>query len=309
MRLNIVNQNRTCLTNNVTLPGLAGEVEKVLWTCEISGSQLHFEIKPNDYSGDSSPAATLPNRVGTAAEAELVITSTDSAPKSVGPKVNGKLSLRYGLQPPNFFHQPLYKVLENDSVLESKDFERRSASGSPKYNFQILYTKEIILRDSKVEPPPPGTEGAEIRDMEIVWWCKWEKTYIEGMVWMEAVNETSKMDSAFRMTLHESRLSDQELQNLLPGSNPADTAKGGITCQKKMNNGGNLVGIPAGNVGPGGSISSRINKAKVLSEARAVEEVVRRRFGRGSILRRDSLLSQLTERADGGQCLCEWESR
>ena len=303
MRLNIVNQNQTCLTNNQTLPVLTGEAEKVIWTCDISGSQLHFEIRAQDDTGNSFPAA-LPHKVGTADRAELAITSIDGAPRPMGPGIPGKQPLKYGAQPPSFAHQPLYRVLENSGMLENKDFQGGSAGGSLKYDFRVLYTKVIILHGSTV-PSSPGAEGAEIGSEEEVWWCEWEKTFIEGRVWMEAVNGTSrKVDPVFRMTLHESRLSNQELQKLFLGS------KGAITCLKKVNKDGDLVGISAGNVGTGGNTSSGISKAKVPSEARAVEEVVRRRFGRGSILRRDSLSLQLNERVDGeGQCLCEWEGR
>lgn len=285
--LTVVKQNQTCLTNNSEPSELTGEA---LWACDIAGSQLYFEIKTNDYSG---PPATLPHRMGTADEAEFVITSTDGA--------SGKHPLRYGFQSPNFFHQPLYRVLQDNG---GKGLKEGPTGGSPKYDFRVLYTKEIILRDSAIVPPS-GVKRTEVGNGEIVWYCKWDKTYIEGRVWMETVNGISKkVDSAFRMTLRESRLSDQELQQLLPGSNTTDAAKGAITCQKKMNRGGNLVDIPAG---PGGNISSGITRAKEVLEARAVEEVVRRRFGRANISKRHSPQFQQTERADGaGQCLCEW---
>ena len=305
--LMLVNQSRACLTNNSTLPGLASNVGGVLWTCAIPGRQLHFDIKANDHSEGSFPQVTLPHGVGTADKADFVITSTDGAPKPVGPSVNGRQPFIYeGVQPPSFFRQPLYRVLEDNGALESKDFKRGSAGGSPVYEFQVLYSKGIILRDSTIERLLKGvesTESTEIRIGEVVWWCKWDKTYIEGRVWMEAVNGTlGKLDSAFRMTLHESRLNDQELQKLFAGTNSTDAAKGAITCQKKVGNGGDLVDAPAGR-----SISNEINKAKVLSETRAVESVVRRHFGRGSIFRRGSPQLQLTEHADGaGQCLCEW---
>ncbi|KAF8419277.1 hypothetical protein EV426DRAFT_644909 [Tirmania nivea] len=306
----LANQNGTCLTSNSTLPGLTSEVENIFWVCDIPRRQLHFEIKANDYSRDSFPPTTLPHRVGTAGEAELVITSTARAPKPIGPSDDRKQTLIYeGVQPPSFLHQPLYRVLEDNGALESKDFKKGSAGGSLKYEFQLLYTKEIILRDSTIERHSMGVESTEIRSGEIIWWCKWEKTYIAGRVWMETGNGTSRdADSAFHMTLHESRLSDQELQQLFSGSNTADAGKGAITCQKKTSNdGGGLVDSPAGEAGTGASIPREINKAKMLSEAQAVEEIVRRRFGRGSNFRPHSPQSQLAERADGtGQCFCEW---
>lgn len=305
----LVNQSRTCLTNNLKLPGLTGEVERVLWACDIPGRQLQFEIKPNDNSGGGSFPAALPRREGTASEGELVISSMDGGPKP--------MPIYEGVQPPIFFRQPLYKVLEENGVLESKHFKRGSAGGSPEYEFRLLYTKVIILRAKTIKyllgnqgyvngsAMDMGPVSNKIGNGESVWQCKWNKTYIKGRVWMEVADGPSKKRSAgafegpsFRMMLHESRPSDQELQQLSSGSNTTDAGRGVITCQEVSNNYGKLVDVNLVKVG---------NKAKALSEAGPVEQVVRRHFGKGSIFKRGSPESQPTERTDGtGQCLCEW---
>lgn len=258
----------------------------------------------------------------------------------MGPNFDGaKPSIYEGVQPPSFFHQPLHRASDGgtSTTLRQRGSDSDSGSRNAKYEFRVLHTKKIVLRLETIERLLNNAEyltghaldmgvigivnATRIGAGETVWWCDWEKTYLEGTVWMDP-GLSGGSAAAVRMTIQEERLSDRDMQALFPGSG-SDTAKGEVTCRKKMvGSVGDLVDVPVGRVGSGESLgvsSGEVTKAELVSvnrkrEAEAVEGSgsVKRRFRvrRGTMIRkRDEVESKPIERSDGiGGCLCGWRS-
>ena len=170
------------------------------WACQLPPVSLRFEIEDKDTAHDTFPPMLSDGFPGPD-DWSQVITSVNG----LNP-INGTYE---GVQPFNFSQQPLYKIPEdgNDKL--------RKRDGNCKYQFRVLYTREIVLRrptfdklngksDQVFQDSQDQLPGEKINDGEPVLLCEWKGTLIEGKVWMEGGEGPGPgSGGSVRMTLSE----------------------------------------------------------------------------------------------------------
>ncbi|KAF8462959.1 hypothetical protein BDZ91DRAFT_850397 [Kalaharituber pfeilii] len=338
----LFNQSHTCLSPDSRLPGQPAPLDKVLWPCHIPQNRLQIQIESSSYFEDAIPSA-LPPKGAAPLVPEFLISSAEGINDHIrdtkGPTFAKERILMEGVQPPSFYHQPLYRVgNQANSNINTKRYYDTEV-----YQYRFLYTKEIILKTATIEEVLKDLDNLSEPAMDIsfnstqlaigetFWWCQWKLTYMEGLVWMELLGPSNRTfgnnppelqdlsveiagstkrrkkpspppKRQLRYTVKESRISQEEIDILSPRS----SNKAEITCQRRVVGlNGSLIVI----LGTSEDGASNDQQSTALLEAQkreVVENVVRNRFG-GSVIRKwKREPSTPLEEGEDGLCMCEW---
>ena len=335
------------MTPDSRLPGITEDVGNILWSCDIPKNT--FRVTIMSWTGttldetSASPAA-LPPLPGRSDSAPYLISSAEG--------LGGPGHIYEGVQPPSFYHQPLFEVLQNTDSLDydKRRMLRRDADDLAAYEFRTLYTKQVVLRIPTITKMLNDTKylvgdkdvravvnATEIDSGQLVWVCEWEKTYLEGRVWLEYENDQSTINVAVASgnkaatefkpvtdgtsnTKHRRHLSTtpklhyflrefrptEEFLNEITGSEELLTVKRGqITCKKMVGQGKGALGPATQELATGNSRRDQLD----IEERAIVADIVRGKFTR-NIWRRDTSGVEgitLPPENDAGECSCEWK--